>query len=263
MGVLNVTPDSFSDGGACLEVEAAVRRGRELAAQGADVIDVGGESTRPGAAEVPPEEELRRVLPVLERLAAVVDVPLSVDTRRAEVARRALEAGARVVNDVSALGDPRMAQVCAAAGATVVLMHMRGRPADMQADPRYDDVVGEVAGLLAGARERARREGVAPGSIWVDPGIGFGKTLAHNLALLAALPRLRVETGCPLLVGVSRKSFLGALTGRPVAERVHGTAGAVAMCVAGGADAVRVHDVAEMRDVVKVCDAIRRSANRN
>jgi dihydropteroate synthase len=261
MGVVNVTPDSFSDGGRYPTVEAAVARGQALARAGADLIDIGGESTRPGAEPVPLQAELERVLPVLEALRDRTDVPLSIDTRKAEVARRALAAGASLVNDVSGLGhDPEMAQVVARAGAALGLMHMQGTPQTMQADPRYDDVVGEVLEALAASMERAVRAGVARDRLWVDPGIGFGKTLGHNLFLLRHLSELHV-LGAPILVGTSRKRFLGTLAGgRSPEERLAGTLGSIAAVAAlRGADVVRVHDVAEAKDALAVADAIARA----
>jgi dihydropteroate synthase len=257
MGVLNVTPDSFSDGGRFLEPGAALARARELAAQGADIIDVGGESTRPGSRPVALEEELRRTLPVVEALARELPgVRLSIDTSKAEVARRALAAGACVINDVTALrGDPEMASVAAASGAQVVLMHMRGTPADMQAAPRYRDVVSEVLEFLRERIEFAVRSGLERGTLVVDPGLGFGKTVAHNLALIRQVGRFR-ELGCPVLVGPSRKGFLGALTGAPAAERDCLSAACVALLVAGGADWVRVHDVARAREAALLAEAL-------
>ncbi|MBI4261383.1 MAG: dihydropteroate synthase [Actinobacteria bacterium] len=258
MGVLNVTPDSFSDGGRYLDHEAAASHGVRMAARGADVIDVGGESTRPGSDPVPVEVELDRVVPVVKRLAAEVDVPISVDTRRHEVAEAALDAGATMVNDVTAGRDPLLLRAAADAGAGLVLMHMLGEPRTMQDDPRYDDVVGEVGAFLAGRVEAAVAAGVAAERIAVDPGIGFGKTLEHNLTLLRHVDAL-FELGHPVLVGPSRKSFVGRLLGDlPVHERLEGTAGAVAWLAARGVHVVRVHDVEEMVRVVRVVDAIAR-----
>jgi dihydropteroate synthase len=261
MGVVNVTPDSFSDGGRHLEREAAVRHAHALVEAGADLLDIGGESTRPGAGEVPVQVELERVLPVIETLRTTTDVPLSVDTRKAEVAREALRAGAVLVNDVSGLGhDPALAAVVAEAGAVLALMHIQGTPETMQADPRYDDLVAEVIEGLAGSIERAVAAGVAPERLWVDPGIGFGKTVGHNLFLLRHLAELRVLGG-PVLVGTSRKRFLGALAGgRPPERRVAGTLASIsAVAVLHGADVVRVHDVAEAKDALAVADAIARA----
>lgn len=255
MGVLNVTPDSFSDGRRFLAAEAAIEHGRRLIAEGADVLDIGGESTRPGAEPVPAQEELRRVLPVIEALAGA-GVPLSVDTRKPEVARAALEAGACIVNDVEALRAPEMARLCAAQGAGVVLMHMQGQPGTMQRAPAYRDVVAEVADFLRERSGFAEKAGIARDRIVVDPGIGFGKALEHNVALLAGLGRLR-ELGYPLLVGLSRKSFLGELAG--VAEpgqRLHAGLAAAALAIAEGADILRTHDVRATVEAARVADAI-------
>jgi len=248
MGVLNVTPDSFSDGGRYPDVPAAAAAGRAMAAAGADIIDIGGESTRPGADPVLPDEEAARVLPVV---AALRDLTLSIDTRHAAVAARALEAGADIVNDVSAGADADMFTVAAEHAAGLVLMHMRSDPRTMQAAPTYDDVVGEVEAYLLERAAAAEAAGVARDRIWIDPGIGFGKTLEHNLDLLRALPRLGSH-GYPVLAGVSRKRFLGTLTGRDVAERGDATTAAIALCVYLGATVVRVHDVAAARDAVRV-----------
>jgi dihydropteroate synthase len=258
VGVLNCTPDSFSDGGRFASPDAAVEAGAQMAAAGADWIDVGGESTRPGSTPVPEEEERARVVPVVAGLRARLpdDVLVSVDTYKAGTARAAVAAGARVVNDVSGgLLDPRLLDAAAAAGATVVLGHLRGQPATMMDGISFDDVVAEVAAELGARVAAARAAGCR--AIWADPGLGFGKTLEHNLALLRALPALRAHVGVPLMVGVSRKAFIGKLTGRLAGERLWGTAAAVTAAVLGGADAVRVHDVAEMRDVVLVARALR------
>lgn len=255
MGILNVTPDSFSDGGRFADAATAVEAGLAMRRDGADWVDVGGESTRPGAAPTSPEEELRRVLPVVEALAGQ-GVAVSIDTRKASVARAALAAGARRVNDVSALADPQMAPAVAAAGASVILMHMQGTPETMQQDPQYGDVVGEVSAFLRAAAKKALSAGVAADRILVDPGIGFGKRLEHNLELLRRLAELR-SLGYPIVVGTSRKRFLGEILGRPVDGRLFGTAGSVAAAVLRGADVVRVHDVAAMADVVRVADRLR------
>jgi dihydropteroate synthase len=251
VGVLNVTPDSFSDGGRYSDVDAALAHGRRLAAEGAALVDVGGESTRPGADPVPEELELERVLPVIEGLAAD-GIAVSIDTSKAAVAQAALAAGAVLVNDVTALrGDAGMATVVAGAGADVCLMHMLGEPRTMQDDPRYEDVVAEVEEFLAERAEAAVAAGIARERIALDPGIGFGKTLAHNLALLRALPRL-AQLG-PLLVGVSRKRFLGALCGRDVADdRTAASLAAALYCYRGGAHLLRVHDVRATADALAV-----------
>lgn len=257
MGVVNVTPDSFSDGGRYLDAGVAVARGVELLEEGADLLDVGGESTRPGAEEVPIEEEAARVVPVIVGLRERgITAPISVDTRKAEVARAALAAGADIVNDVSALDDPGMARVVRDAGAGLVLMHMLGTPATMQLDPGYVDVVEEVADHLATALGRAVEAGIDPARVALDPGIGFGKTLEHNLSLLRGLPRL-ARLGRPVLLGVSRKAFIGRIVGRPDPDdRLAGTVGA---CVTGylyGARIFRVHDARPVSDALRVAAAI-------
>lgn len=261
-GILNVTPDSFSDGGSFTGVEDAVTHGLRLVEEGADLIDVGGESTRPGSLPVPPAEQLRRVLPVIEALAprlAGSGVVLSIDTRSAEVAGAAIDAGVDLVNDASALGDDAgMAPLIAGRGAGVVLMHMRGTPLDMQAEPRYDDVVGEVLGFLRERVDAAGRAGIARSRLIVDPGIGFGKTTAHNLALLRDLGRFR-EIGVPVMVGPSRKRFIGEILDLPrTVDRDAGTAAVTVACVLAGAEIIRVHDVAGCRRAAKLAEAIRR-----
>ena len=259
MGVVNVTPDSFSDGGRYLGAEAAIAHGLALAEAGADLLDVGGESTRPGSLPVSPEAELARVLPVIEGLRARTSVPLSVDTTKAEVAREALRAGAHLINDITGFSaDAELPRVVAEAGAACCLMHIQGTPATMQQAPRYDDLVEDVLAFLEAAVARAEAAGIARERILLDPGIGFGKTFEHNLYLLRRLNELRV-LGLPLLVGTSRKGFLGRLAGgKPAAERLAATLGSVAsMAALGGADVVRVHDVAEARDALAVADAIR------
>lgn len=257
MGVLNCTPDSFSDGGRFAGAEPAIAAGVEMAAGGADWLDIGGESTRPGATPVAADEEQRRVVPVIAGLASALGgrLRLSVDTYKASTARAALAAGASVVNDVSGgLLDPALLDVAAAGGAAIVLGHLRGAPAAMMDGIAFGDVVAEVIDEL-GARVRAAQQAGCQ-EIWVDPGIGFGKRLEHNVALLRGLPALVSALGVPVMVGVSRKAFLGQLTGRAPGERVFGTAAAVTIAVRGGARAVRVHDVPAMRDVVLVADAI-------
>jgi dihydropteroate synthase len=252
MGVVNVTPDSFSDGGLHFDIGSAITHGLALAAAGADLLDVGGESTRPGAEPVPVEEELRRVIPVIEALAARTSLPISVDTSRPEVIRAAVAAGAGLVNDVRALRLPGALEAVAATGAAVCLTHMQGEPGTMQQDPRYDDVVGEIQRFLAERILACQFSGIDKRQILVDPGFGFGKTLEHNLVLLARLREFRV-LDCPLLVGLSRKRMIGALTGRAVpAERVAGSVAAALIAVQHGADVVRVHDVAETREALAV-----------
>jgi dihydropteroate synthase len=252
MGVVNVTPDSFSDGGLYLDAASAIDHGRELAAEGADILDIGGESTRPGAEAVPAEIELERVVPVVAALAGAggAGVPISIDTSKAAVAGAALDAGAEIVNDVSALrADPELAALCAQRGCTVVLMHMLGDPRTMQDDPRYDDVVSEVRAFLAARIEAAVAAGIDERRIWVDPGIGFGKTVEHNLELLRRLGEL-AELGRPIVIGTSRKRFLGSLTGRDAGERLGGTIASNVLALAAGADVFRVHDVAEARQAL-------------
>jgi dihydropteroate synthase len=256
MGIVNVTPDSFSDGGEFLDPAQAVAHGVQLVQDGADILDIGGESTRPGAAEVDAESECRRVLPVIEELAAKVAVPISIDTSKAQVAAEALRAGATILNDVTALtGDPDMPRVAAASGVPVVLMHMLGTPRTMQKDPHYEDVVAEVSQYLAARIEAAVEAGVERRQIIVDPGIGFGKTLEHNLTLVRRLGEFRV-LGCPVLLGTSRKSFIGRVLGVPAGQRVFGTAATVAYGIAQGADIVRVHDAAAMVHVARMTDAM-------
>lgn len=260
MGVLNVTPDSFSDGGQFLDAARAVARGLEMVSQGAAIVDIGGESTRPGAASVPPAEQVRRVVPVIESLARQTKVPISIDTCDVEVARAALAAGASILNDISALADDDMARLAAESQVPVVLMHMQGTPRTMQADPHYEDVVGEVLDFLVGRARRAESFGIPGERISIDPGIGFGKTIEHNLLLLKHIGRL-VATGYRVLVGPSRKRFIGTITGREKpADRVFGTAATVALCAAAGVSIVRVHDVAAMQDVLRVVRAVQECA---
>ncbi len=259
MGIVNVTPDSFSDGGRFPGTDAAVSAGIAMVDEGADILDVGGESTRPGADDVPADEEIRRVIPVIRGLSERrPEVAVSVDTRRAAVAARAIEAGASIVNDVSAAADPDMLPLVQSTGAGLVLMHMRGEPKTMQRDPRYDDVVTDVRDFLASRLGTAVAAGVPRDRLCVDPGIGFGKNLEHNLALLRAIADFQ-DLRVPVLVGASRKRFIGELTGvEAPSDRVEGTAGAVAWCAAHGVDVVRVHDVRAMVRVVRVVDAIAR-----
>jgi dihydropteroate synthase len=254
MGIVNVTPDSFSDGGLYLDPELAIGHGRELAAEGADLLDVGGESTRPGAEAVTAEVELERTAPVVAALTGSggAGVPVSIDTSKAAVAEAALAAGASIVNDVTALrGDPDLAGVCATSGCTVVLMHMQGSPRTMQDDPRYSDVVDDVRAFLAERIEAATAAGIDEHDVWVDPGIGFGKTAEHNLELLRRLGELR-ELGRPIVIGTSRKRFLGALTGREVSDRLGGSVASNVLALAAGADVFRVHDVGELRQALDV-----------
>jgi dihydropteroate synthase len=260
IGVLNVTPDSFSDGGEFFRAEPAVSHAEKMFDEGAQVIDVGGESTRPGSDPVSPEEELRRVLPVIQGiLSARPDSIVSIDTYRSSIAEAALDAGARAVNDVTALGDPRMAGLMAERGCPIILMHMLGEPKSMQQDPRYEDVVREVRDFLAERAERAIRAGVELENIILDPGIGFGKALEHNLKLLKRLDSL-VELGFPVLVGVSRKSFLGKITGcEDPKSRLFGTMAANVLAYERGASLFRVHDVRANKEALAVAAAIRRT----
>jgi dihydropteroate synthase len=261
MGVVNVTPDSFSDGGRFLDTARAVAHGRELVAAGADVIDVGGESTRPGAEPVAPDEELRRVVPVVEALAADGAAPVSIDTTKAVVAAAALRAGATIVNDVTAgLGDPDLLGVVADAGAALVVMHMQGEPRTMQDAPHYDDVTREVVDRLTQRLDAARTAGVRADALIADPGIGFGKTIAHNLELLARLADIVAAVGVPVMVGASRKSFLGRLTGAAVAsERDDATLATTVWSFTQGARIVRVHDVASSARAARLLDVMARA----
>ncbi len=255
MGIVNVTPDSFSDGGRFLAPERAIEHARGLVADGADLLDVGGESTRPGARAVTAEEELSRVAPVLSGLQDV-NATISIDTSKAAVAEAALDAGAEVVNDVTALRqEPALAGLCAGRECVVVLMHMQGTPRTMQENPTYEDVVDDVKAFLLERLEFAVGEGIAEERIWVDPGIGFGKTVEHNLELLRRLADLR-ELGRPVVVGTSRKRFIGTLTGREVDDRLGGTIASNVLALRAGADVLRVHDVADMRQAALVAEWI-------
>jgi dihydropteroate synthase len=262
MGVLNVTPDSFSDGGLFLDADAAVARALEMERDGADILDIGGESTRPGSQAISAEEELQRILPVLEKLRGKIKIPISVDTSKSEVAEAAAAAGAEILNDVTALrNDPRVADVARRRKLPLILMHMRGRPRTMQKGPFAKDVVRDVLAGLGKAVAIARRAGVAKSQIVIDPGVGFGKSYSQNFELLARLPEL-AKLGFPILIGTSRKSFIGrALEGSPrvnalKTERIWGTAATVAASILQGAHIVRVHDVAEMSEVARVTDVL-------
>ena len=258
MGILNVTPDSFSDGGQFIDPQAALRHGISMATEGAGMIDVGGESTRPGAAAVSPDEQIRRVAPVIEALAREIDAPISIDTTSSEVAQAALAAGATIINDISALRfDERMAAVAADSGAAVVLMHMLGDPGTMQANPVYGDVVREVTEFLAERIAYAQQAGIAAERIVVDPGIGFGKTMEHNLELMRNLAEFH-KLGKVVLVGPSRKSFIGkVLALESTADRLFGSAATVARCVAEGVQIIRVHDVEQMGQVARMAAAMK------
>jgi dihydropteroate synthase len=256
MGVLNVTPDSFSGDSVYHNPDAAAQRGRQMVVDGADIIDVGGESTRPGAEPVSAVEEMNRVLPVIERLMTEVNVPLSIDTSKAAVARAAVQAGASIINDITGLrGDPEMARVAAESDAGLALMHIQGTPRTMQQNPTYTDLIGDISDSLRGSIELAQRHGVDVERIVIDPGIGFGKTLEHNLQILRCLREFQ-GLGRPILVGTSRKSFIGKVLDSPVEQRLWGTAATIAIAVANGADIVRVHDVEEMTQVARMTDAI-------
>ncbi len=257
MGVLNVTPDSFSDGGQFFGTEPAVEHGIQMADEGADIIDVGGESTRPGAEPVSAEEELRRVIPVIDKLRPKIDIVISIDTSKADVARAALDAGAEMINDVTAgLGDKQMLPLAATRNAALVLMHMQGEPRTMQKNPRYGDVVREVAVFFRQQYDRAIECGVDPMRLAFDPGIGFGKTLEHNLTLLKHLEQLRMHDR-PLVVGVSRKSFLGKLAGsNEMSDRVGPTIAMTSILRSGGADVLRVHDVKESVTALRITESV-------
>jgi dihydropteroate synthase len=260
MGVINATPDSFSDDGLYQSPEEAIEQGIRMAEEGADFIDIGGESTRPGSDPVSLAEELKRVLPVVRGLSVKISIPISVDTMKAQVAREALDAGAEIINDITSLhNDPAMAQTIAAYRAAVVLMHMRGTPKVMQkGDLSYGSVPGDMISFLQERMEKARSAGINKDRIIVDPGIGFGKTAVDNMRMIRYLAGFK-ELGSPVLVGVSRKSFVGYITGGPPQERIEGTAAAVTAAVLNGADIVRVHDVLFMKKVVMMADAIRRA----
>ena len=256
MGVLNVTPDSFSDGGRFLDTDKAIEHGLKMAAEGAAIIDMGAESTRPGAKSVTVDEQIRRVVPVIEALCKRIKIPISIDTNRSKVADAALQAGAAIINDITALSDERMGELAANKKVPVILMHMQGTPATMQVEPKYEDVVGEVLQFLLERAQRAEQFGIPKERIFIDPGIGFGKTLEHNLELLKNIDKF-VSTGYRVLVGASRKSFIGKITNKEKpSDRIFGTAASVSLCVAAGVSIVRVHDIAEMIDVVKVAHAI-------
>jgi dihydropteroate synthase len=256
MGVLNVTPDSFSDGGKFIDRDKAIEQGLQMAADGAAIIDVGPESTRPGAEPVSVEEQIRRAIPVIKKLAKKTNICVSIDTTNYEVAKAALDAGANIINDITALADERMGQLAAERKAPVILMHMQGTPRTMQVKPKYKDVVGEVLKSLLDRAKQARKFGIPKERIFIDPGIGFGKTVEHNLKLLANIDEF-VKTGFRVLVGPSRKRFIGQLTGKEnPSDRTFGTAAAVALCASAGVSIIRVHDVAKMLDVVKITNAI-------
>ena len=259
MGVLNVTPDSFSDGGEFFDTDKAIEQGVRMASEGAAIIDIGGESSRPGAEPVSADEQIRRAIPVIGTLAKKIDAVISIDSYKYEVAKAALDTGAAMINDITALSDERLGKLAAEREVPVVLMHMQGTPRTMQVEPKYKDVVGEVLEFLLGRAKKAEQFGIAKEKIFIDPGIGFGKTVEHNLELLRNIDKF-IESGYRVLVGTSRKSFIGKLTGKEKpTERIFGTAATVALCVAAGVSIVRVHDVAEMIDVVKIASAVEKS----
>jgi dihydropteroate synthase len=256
MGILNVTPDSFSDGGQFFDTNKAVEHSLQMATNGAAIIDIGGESTRPGSESVSADEQIERVVPVIQALNKKNNIPISIDTYNVKVAQAALEAGACMINDITALSDERMAELAAEYKLPVVLMHIQGTPATMQNEPKYEDVVAEVLEFLLSRAKKAEDFGIAKNMIFIDPGIGFGKTLEHNLLLLRNIKKF-VATGYRVLIGTSRKSFIGQLTGKEEpSERIFGTAATVALCAAAGVSIARVHDVAEMVDVIKVANQI-------
>ena len=259
MGILNVTPDSFSDGGHYLNVEKAVARGVEMARQGAAIIDIGPESTRPGSATVSVGDQIQRAVPVIEELSRQVNIPISIDTRIPEVAEAAVEAGASIINDITAFQEDAMTELAVRSQTPVILMHMQGTPQFMQVDPQYDDVVMEVVEFLMERAKTAEAAGIVPERIFLDPGIGFGKTTEHNLQLLRGM-EIICDQGYRVLIGASRKRFIGQITGKETpAERVFGTAATTAIAITKGASIIRVHDVAETVDVVKVTNAICRA----
>jgi dihydropteroate synthase len=258
MGVLNITPDSFSDGGDFLDTQKAVERGVEMAQEGAAIIDIGAESTRPGSKPVSIEEQIKRAIPVIEKLAAKVKVPISIDSKGYEVAKAALDAGAAIINDITSLSDGRMAKLAAERKTPIVLMHMQGSPNTMQIEPKYGNVVSEVLEYLLDRTKAAQEAGIKKEKIFIDPGIGFGKTLEHNLELLRNIS-IFVNSGYRVLLGTSRKNFIGILTGKKAPkERIFGTAATVAVAAAAGVSIVRVHDVAQMVDVVKTANRLRK-----
>ena len=257
MGILNVTPDSFYDGGRYFQVEDAVKQGMKLQEEGADIIDVGGVSTRPGSIPPSEEEELKRVIPVIEALKENVEIPISIDTFRAKVAEEAFKRGVRILNDVTALrGDKKMADVAKEYDVEIILMHMKGTPKDMQKNPQYEDVVREIKAFLKERIDYALSKGIKEEKIWIDPGIGFGKTLEHNLTILKNISSFH-ELGRPILVGPSRKSFIGMILNLPPQERLFGTLGSIAWCYMENVDMVRVHDVRPTKELIKVLERIR------
>jgi dihydropteroate synthase len=260
MGIINVTPDSFSDGGRFFQAEQAIEQGLRLAQDGADILDIGGESTRPGSEPVTVEEELKRIIPVIENLAQKVRIPISIDTYKAEVAKRALEAGAEIINDISALRfDPEMVKAAREFNCPVVLMHIQGTPRQMQENPVYQDVIGEIKAYFQRQIAYARQNGLDESQLIIDPGIGFGKTLEHNLGILQGLSKFQ-ELGRPILLGVSRKSFVGKILDLPVEDRLEGSLAAMAYAILQGANIVRVHDVRESVRAARIIDELKESS---
>lgn len=258
MGIINVTPDSFSDGGRFLDSKVAISHAKHLVNEGADIIDVGGESTRPGSESVTMDEEMKRVIPVIEGISDEVKVPISIDTCKSEVAKAALDAGACMINDISALrSDPRIANVAAESQSPLILMHMQGTPKDMQKDPRYGDVMGDIKEFIEERLDFAQSKGVPRENMIIDPGIGFGKSLEHNYEIIRRLGELK-ELSLPILIGTSRKSFIGSTLGLDVDERLEGTLATITMSIINGADIIRVHDVREAVRTAKMTDAIYR-----
>ncbi len=255
MGILNITPDSFSDGGLFFGIDAALSRAMKIADEGADIIDIGGESTRPGSCAVSAEEELSRIIPAIKKIRHKIKIPISVDTYKPEVAEVALEEGASIVNDITGLKDERMAKIVKKFNAGVIIMHIRGTPATIQKSPRYKDLLGEIIKRLKRGIGCARSAGIKRSSIVIDPGIGFGKTVSHNLAILRNLDKLR-KLGFPVLIGASRKSFIGKILCADAGERLYGSLGVAALAIAGGASILRAHDVKETVQVARACDAI-------
>lgn len=261
MGILNVTPDSFSEKGTFFDTDKAIRRGMEMAEEGADIIDIGGESTRPGAERVSAEEEIKRVIPVIKELARNITVPISIDTYKAGVARKALDAGAEIINDISGLRfDSSMPGLAASSGAAVAIMHIKGTPSDMQKSPTYTSLINEIVEYIKDSIRIAEDAGIEPDKIVIDPGIGFGKTIDHNLTIIKNLESFKAF-GKPILVGISRKSFIGKVTGAEVDDRLIGTAATISASIMKGADIVRVHDVREGVQAVRMVDAIKNARN--
>ena len=257
MGILNLTPDSFSDGGNYTDVEAAIKRAKEMVEEGVDIIDVGAESTRPGAKYIEEEEELRRLLPVVKRLVEEIEVPISIDTYKSKVAEESLKLGAHIINDIKGLkGDPEMAKVVAKYNAPIIIMHIKGTPKTMQNDPKYKDLIGEISDKLEGSIEIAIKAGIKAENIILDPGIGFGKTFDDNLKLIDKLGKLR-KIGYPILIGASRKGFIGEILGTPPLERVEGNLAVAVLSAYNGASIIRVHEVKETKQALKIVNRMK------